>query len=345
MLPPCRRARERITVLLMYAITISEPGGPDVLAWSEVPGPTPGDGEVLLDVAAAGVNRADLLQRQGQYPPPKGASDIIGLECSGTIAELGAGVSGWQVGDQVCALLSGGGYAQRVVVPAPQLMRLPQGVDLVSAAGLPEVACTVWSNAVMLGHLGAGETFLVHGGAGGIGTHAIQVGKALGATVAVTAGSAERLAACRELGADITINYREQDFVEAIREATDGRGADVILDNIGAQYLPRNVAALATGGRLLVIGMQGGRSGELDLAQLLAKRALVAATGLRMRPVEGADGKGRIAADVTDKLWPLIGEGKVRPVVGQVLPMEQAGEAHRVMEAGRVVGKVLLQVT
>jgi NADPH2:quinone reductase len=329
----------------MYAITIRQPGGPEVLTWSEVPDPTPGAGEVLLDVAAAGVNRADLLQRQGQYPPPKGASDILGLECSGTIAELGADVSGWQVGDQVCALLAGGGYAQRVAVPAPQLMPLPRGVDLVSSAGLPEVACTVWSNVVMVAHLAAGETLLVHGGAGGIGTHAIQVGKALGATVAATAGSAERLAACRELGADITINYREQDFVEEIRKATDGRGADVILDNIGAEYLPRNVAALATGGRLLVIGMQGGRTGELDLAQLLAKRAVVAATGLRSRPVDGPDGKGRIVAEVTAKLWPLIEAGQVRPVVGQVLPMEQAAEAHRIMEAGRVVGKVLLRAS
>jgi NADPH2:quinone reductase len=329
----------------MYAITIRQPGGPEVLTWSEVPDPTPGAGEVLLDVAAAGVNRADLLQRQGQYPPPKGASDILGLECSGTIAELGADVSGWQVGDQVCALLAGGGYAQRVAVPAPQLMPLPSGVDLVSSAGLPEVACTVWSNVVMVAHLAAGETLLVHGGAGGIGTHAIQVGKALGATVAATAGSAERLAACRELGADITINYREQDFVEEIRKATDGRGADVILDNIGAEYLPRNAAALATDGRLLVIGMQGGRTGELDLAQLLAKRAIVAATGLRSRPVDGPDGKGRIVAEVTTKLWPLIEAGQVRPVVGQVLPMEQAAEAHRIMEAGRVVGKVLLRAS
>jgi putative PIG3 family NAD(P)H quinone oxidoreductase len=329
----------------MYAITIRQPGGPEVLTWSEVPDPTPGAGEVLLDVAAAGVNRADLLQRQGQYPPPKGASDILGLECSGTIAELGADVSGWQVGDQVCALLAGGGYAQRVAVPAPQLMPLPSGVDLVSSAGLPEVACTVWSNVVMVAHLAAGETLLVHGGAGGIGTHAIQVGKALGATVAATAGSAERLAACRELGADTTINYREQDFVEEIRKATDGRGADVILDNIGAEYLPRNAAALATDGRLLVIGMQGGRTGELDLAQLLAKRAIVAATGLRSRPVDGPDGKGRIVAEVTTKLWPLIEAGQVRPVVGQVLPMEQAAEAHRIMEAGRVVGKVLLRAS
>jgi putative PIG3 family NAD(P)H quinone oxidoreductase len=327
----------------MYAITIRKPGGPDVLTWAEVPDPTPGAGEVLIDVTASAVNRADLLQRQGHYPPPPGASEIIGLECSGTIAEVGAGVSGWHVGDEVCALLAGGGYAERVVVPAAQVMPLPQGVDVVSAAALPEVACTVWSNVVMLGGLSAGEVFLVHGGAGGIGTHAIQVGRALGATVATTAGSAERLAACRELGAEITINYREQDFVDEVRAATDGHGADVILDNMGATYLPRNVNVLATGGRLTIIGMQGGTTGELNVGSLLAKRAMVAATGLRYRPVDGTDGKGRIVAEVTAKLWPLVADGQVRPVVGRVVPMRDAAQAHRLMEAGDVVGKVLLR--
>jgi NADPH2:quinone reductase len=329
----------------MYAITISEPGGPDVLTWHEVPDPKPGDGEVLLDVAASAVNRADLLQRQGQYPPPKGASGILGLECSGTIAAIGAGVSGWQVGDEVCALLAGGGYAQRVVVPAVQLMPVPSGVDLIDAAGLPEVACTVWSNVVMVADLSSGETLLVHGGAGGIGTHAIQVGKALGATVAVTAGSSARLERCRELGADITINYREQDFVQELRKATGGHGADVVLDNMGAEYLRRNVSALATGGRLVVIGMQGGRTGELNVGELLAKRASVSATGLRMRPVSGPGSKQEIVAEVTGRLWPLIATGQVKPVVGQVLPMEQAAEAHRVVEAGSVVGKVLLRTS
>jgi putative PIG3 family NAD(P)H quinone oxidoreductase len=344
MLPLCGTARERITVLTMYAITIGEPGGPDVLTWNEVPDPAPGDGEVLIDVAASAVNRADLLQRQGHYPPPKGTSSILGLECSGTVAALGAGVSGWQVGDEVCALLAGGGYAQRVVVPAVQLMRVPESVDLVSAAGLPEVACTVWSNVVTVGRLVDGETLLIHGGAGGIGTHAIQVGKALGATVAVTAGSAQRLERCRELGADILINYHEQDFVAELRKATDGRGADVVLDNMGAEYLPRNVSVLATDGRLVVIGMQGGRTGELNVGELLAKRATVAATGLRMRPVHGPGSKAEIIAEVTGRLWPLVATGKVKPIIGQVLPMEQAAEAHRVVEAGSVVGKVLLQV-
>jgi putative PIG3 family NAD(P)H quinone oxidoreductase len=341
MLPPHTVARERITVATMYAITISEPGGPEVLKWAKVPDPTPGAGEVLLDVAASAVNRADLLQRQGHYPPPAGASDILGLECSGTIAELGDGVTGWQVGQQVCALLAGGGYAQRVVVPAGQLMPLPDGVDLVVAAGLPEVACTVWSNMITLGRLSEGETLLVHGGAGGIGTHAIQVGKALGATVATTAGSADRLAHCKALGADILINYKDQDFVAELKSAANG--ADVILDNMGASYLERNIAALAIGGRLMMIGMQGGTRAELDIGKLLAKRASVSATGLRGRPVEGPGGKAAIVKDVTTLLWPLIEAGKVKPVTGQTLPMEQAGDAHRIVEGGQAVGKVVLK--
>jgi putative PIG3 family NAD(P)H quinone oxidoreductase len=337
MLPARASHGERITVLLMYAITISKPGGPEVLAWSEVPDPKPGPGEVLVDVAAAGINRADLLQRQGNYPPPPGASDILGLECSGTVAELGPDVSGWQVGDQVCALLAGGGYAQRVAVPAAQLLPIPRGVELVAAAGLPEVACTVWSNVVMLARLEAGETLLVHGGAGGIGTFAIQLGKALGATVATTAGSAERLAHCRALGADITINYREQDFVAELPG-----GADVILDNMGAKYLARNVAALAPGGRLANIGMQGGATAELNIGALMAKRGSISSTTLRARPVTGKGGKARIVAEVIERVWPLVEAGAIKPVVGQVLPLEQAADAHRIVEAGHAVGKVLL---
>lgn len=331
-----------ITVVPMYAITIREPGGPDVLEWTTAPDPEPGPGEVLLDVAASAVNRADLLQRQGLYPPPPGAVDIPGLEASGTIAALGPGVTGWNVGDPVAALLAGGGYAQRVAVPSAQLLPLPAGVDLVSAAALPEVAATVWSNVVMLAHLAEGELLLVHGGAGGIGTHAIQVGRALGARVAVTAGAPDRLDRARELGADVTINYRDQDFVEEVRAATDGRGADVILDNMGASYLARNVAALAPNGRLVVIGMQGGATAELNLGALLAKRATVAATGLRGRPIDGPDGKGRIIADVTARLWPLVEAGRVRPVVDRVLPMADAAGAHRALEDGGVFGKVLL---
>ncbi|WP_090059582.1 NAD(P)H-quinone oxidoreductase [Lentzea fradiae] len=318
----------------MRAITVREPGGPDVLEWTEVPDPVPGPGEVLIDVAASAVNRADLLQRQGFYPPPKGASDIIGLECSGTVAQVGEGVTGWSAGDEVCALLAGGGYAEKVVVPAPQVLPLPEGVDLVTAAALPEVACTVWSNVVMDGRLTSGETFLVHGGAGGIGTHAIQVAKALGATVAVTAGSDERLAKCAELGADITVNYKTQDFVAEVKSA------DVVLDNMGASYLGRNVDVLAQDGRLMIIGMQGGVKGELPIGKLLAKRAMVMATGLRGRSVES---KGAIVAQVRERLWPLVGSGAVRPVVGEVVPMSDAARAHRLVDEGSVFGKVLLR--
>ncbi|CAL9657439.1 2-haloacrylate reductase [Actinosynnema sp. ALI-1.44] len=307
-----------------------------MLEWAEVPDPVAGPGEVLLDVAATAVNRADLLQRQGHYPPPPGASDVLGLECSGTVAALGEGVTGWQVGDRVCALLAGGGYGSKVAVPAAQLLPLPDGVDLVTAASLPEVACTVWSNVVMVARLAEGETFLVHGGAGGIGTHAVQVAKALGAQVAVTAGSDERLERCRELGADITVNYKTQDFVAEVR-------ADVILDNMGAAYLGRNVDALKPDGRIVVIGMQGGVKGELNIGKLLSKRASITGTGLRFRPVDGPHGKGRIVADVRDRLWPLIASGQVKPVVDRVLPIQDAAEAHRALEGGSVFGKVVLK--
>ncbi len=324
----------------MYAITIREPGDPDVLEWTEVADPRPGPGEVLLEVAASAANRADLLQRQGHYSPPPGASEIIGLECSGTIAELGEGVedtAGWNVGDEVCALLAGGGYAEKVVVPAGQLLPVPSEIDLITAAALPEVACTVWANVVMHAKLTEGEVFLVHGGAGGIGTHAIQVGKALGATVAVTAGSADRLESCRQLGADITINYKDEDFVEVLRKETGG--ANVILDNMGASYLGRNVDALAADGRLVIIGMQGGVKGELNVGALLGKRASVFAAGLRFRPL---DQKAAIVADVRERLWPLVSDGLVKPIVGQVVPMAEAASAHRVLEEGSVFGKVLL---
>jgi putative PIG3 family NAD(P)H quinone oxidoreductase len=323
----------------VYAIVARETGGPEVLEWTEVPDPRPGQGEVLIDVAASAVNRADLLQRQGFYAPPPGSSEIIGLECSGTIAELGEGVTGWQVGDQVCALLAGGGYGQKVAVPAVQVLPLPDGVDVVTAASIPEVACTVWSNIVMHAGLRKDDVLLVHGGAGGIGTHAIQVGKALGATVAVTAGSAERLARCAELGADVTINYRDQDFVEVLGK----RGADVILDNMGASYLDRNLAALADDGRLMIIGFQGGRKAEFDMAKLLAKRASVTALSLRFRPVDGRASKAEVVAAVRAGLWPLIAKGDVKPIVHSVLPMRDAAEAHRALESsGEVFGKIVL---
>ncbi|RQW90668.1 NAD(P)H-quinone oxidoreductase [Micromonospora globispora] len=322
----------------MRAITIQKPGGPEALVWAEVPDPEPGPGEVIVDVRASAVNRADLLQRQGQYPPPPGAPAYPGLECSGVVASIGPDVTGWEVGQEVCALLAGGGYAERVAVPAGQLLPVPAGVDLVHAAALPEVACTVWSNVVAIAQLKKGETLLVHGGGGGIGTFAIQLGVALGATVVVTARAAkhERL---RELGAAHTIDYREQDFVEEIRRVTDGRGADVILDIIGAAYLPRNVAALATGGRLVVIGMQGGRKGELDLGMLLAKRASVTATALRSRPLAE---KAEIVRGVREEVWPLVESGAIRPIVDRWVRMADAADAHRLLETSDHLGKVLL---
>ncbi|WET79913.1 NAD(P)H-quinone oxidoreductase [Amycolatopsis sp. QT-25] len=321
----------------MYAITIREPGDPDVLEWTEMPDPAAGSGEVVIEVAASAVNRADLLQRQGHYPPPPGASEILGLECSGTIAEIGEGVEGWRIGDEVCALLAGGGYGEKVAVPAGQLLPLPAEVELIAAAGLPEVACTVWANVVMHAKLSEGDVLLVHGGAGGIGTHAIQVAKALGATVAVTAGSEDRLESCRQLGADLAINYKEKDFVEILRAETGG--ADVILDNMGAKYLDRNIDALKADGRLVVIGMQGGVKGELNIGKLLGKRVSVYAAGLRSRPLEQ---KAAIVADVRERLWPLVEQGSVKPIVGQVLPMAEAASAHRALEEGTVFGKVLL---
>ncbi|MFF8989736.1 NAD(P)H-quinone oxidoreductase [Streptomyces sp. NPDC014983] len=323
----------------MHAITIPEPGGPEALVWDEVPDPQPGEGEVLVEVAASAVNRADILQRQGFYDPPPGASPYPGLECSGRIAALGPGVSGWAVGDEICALLAGGGYAQKVVVPAGQLLPVPQGVDLVRAAALPEVTCTVWSNVFMVAHLRPGETLLVHGGSSGIGTMAIQLAKAVGAKVAVTAGTREKLERCAELGADILINYREQDFVAEVKEATGGAGADVILDNMGAKYLDRNVQALAVNGRLAIIGLQGGAKGELNIGALLHKRAAVSATSLRARPL---DEKAAIVAAVREHVWPLLAGGHVRPVVDRELPMPQAAEAHRVVEESGHIGKVLL---
>ncbi|GAA0945193.1 NAD(P)H-quinone oxidoreductase [Pseudonocardia zijingensis] len=325
----------------MRAITVREPGGPEVLEWTEVPDPVAGPGEVVVDVVASAVNRADLLQRQGFYPPPPGASDIIGLECSGRIAALGEGVEGWQVGDEVCALLAGGGYAEKVAVPAAQLLPIPQGVDLVTAGGLPEVLCTIWSNVVHTGRLAAGETFLVHGGTSGIGSHAIQVAKALGARVAATAGAPERLERCRELGADIAIDYHD-DVPARLKEATDGHGADVILDNMGAKGLAANLSALASDGRLLIIGFQGGTKAEINLGKLLAKRGSVTAMGLRGRPVDGPNGKGAVVAGVREQLWPMIADGRVRPVVHDTVPLPEVAAAHAQLERGGVIGKILL---
>ena len=329
----------------MRAVVATEPGGPGVLALQDRPDPRPGTGEVVLEVAATAVNRADLLQREGRYPPPPGSSDVLGLECSGTVREVGPGVERWQVGDEACALLAGGGYAEQVPVPAGQLMAVPAGIDLVSAAALPEVACTVWSNLFMVAGLQPGETVLVHGGAGGIGTFAIQLAHAFGATVATTAGSAEKLAVCRSLGADLTVDYREEDFVDVVREATrdrpGGPGADVVLDNMGAAYLARNLQVLATSGRLVVIGMQGGSRSEIDLATLLRKRAAVVGTTLRARP---AAEKAAICAAVEEHVWPLVADGSVRPVVHARLPLTEVSRAHETVEQGSHIGKVLLTV-
>jgi putative PIG3 family NAD(P)H quinone oxidoreductase len=323
----------------MHAAVVEAPGGPEALRYAEVPDPEVRPGEVLLDVAATAVNRADLLQRQGHYPPPPGASDLMGLECSGTVAVLGEGVEGLAVGDEVCALLAGGGYATRVAVPAGQVMPVPDGVDLVTAAALPEVAGTVWSNVMMVAGLRSGETFLVHGGAGGIGTFAIQLAKAVGATVLTTAGTAEKRVFCADLGADVTIDYHDEDFVAVAREVTDGRGVDVILDNMGASYLARNVAALALEGRLVVIGLQGGTKAELDLNALMRKRAAVIGTTLRARPVEE---KSTICRAVAEHVWPLVGDGTVRAVVDRTYPLAEAAQAHRRMESGDHIGKIVL---
>ena len=340
----------------MRAIVVEHPGGPGSMVWSEAPEPVAGEGEVVIDVAAAGVNRADTLQRQGFYPPPKGGSPIIGMEVSGTVGRLGPGVTTWSVGEQVCALLGGGGYAERVAVPAGQLLPVPDGVDLVTAAALPEVACTVHSN---LGHLlHEGELLLVHGGSSGIGTFAIQYARARGARVAVTAGSAEKLERCRALGAEMLVNYREQDFVEVVGQA------DVVLDSIGAKYLARNVSVLAPNGRLVVIGLQGGTKAELDIGALVSKRASVRGTMLRGRPLAE---KAQIVRSVRDEVWPLIGHrgeprdghrgeprdehrGEPRerhgiePVVDSVVPIAEAARAHARMESSAHVGKILLAI-
>jgi putative PIG3 family NAD(P)H quinone oxidoreductase len=325
----------------MRAVTLPSYGGPEVLTLADVPDPEPGPGEVLIDVVATAVNRADTLQRQGFYAPPAGASPYPGLECSGRIAALGNDVAGWQVGDEVCALLAGGGYAEKVAVPAGQVLPVPAGVGLVEAAGLPEVVCTVWSNVFQLAALQPGEVLLVHGGTSGIGTMALQLAARHGARVFTTVGSPEKAARAEELGAERAIRYRDEDFVEVVRAATDGRGADVVLDNMGAKYLGRNVDVLATGGRLVVIGLQGGTRGELDLGALLGKRGSVHATSLRARP---AAEKAAIVESVLAGVWPAIEAGEVRPVIDSAYPLERVADAHRALEASGHVGKILLTV-
>jgi putative PIG3 family NAD(P)H quinone oxidoreductase len=322
----------------MRAVLAREPGGPEVLEVREVADPEPSPGEVVVDIAASAVNRADIMQRMGHYPPPPGASDILGLEASGTVSAIGEGVKRWQVGDRVAALLSSGGYADKVAVPAGQLLPVPDDLDLRDAAALPEVIATVWSNVFTIAGLQPGELLLAHGGAGGIGTMAIQLAKALGARVAVTVGSDEKAQQVRELGADLVVNYKEQDFVEELR-AYDSHGADVILDNMGASYLAKNVEALAIEGRLIVIGMQGGTKGELDLQKLMRKRAAVVATTLRARP---ADEKAAIIGSVEENAWPLVADGTIRPIVHAAFPLEQVAQAHALVEGSGHVGKVVI---
>ncbi len=327
----------------MRAVIVPAPGGPEALVLTDLPDPVPGPGEVVLDVVASAVNRADLLQRMGFYPPPPGASDVLGLECSGRVRAVGPDVTGWAVGDEACALLAGGGYAEQVVVPAGQLMPVPAGVPLATAASLPEVAATVWSNVFMVAGLRPEETFLVHGGAGGIGTFAIQIAKALGARVYATAGSAKKLQLCRDLGADEAVSYREETdsgrprWVEVLRDAG---GADVILDNMGAKYLGPNVQALASEGRLVIIGMQGGVKGELDIAGLLGKRGAVIATSLRARPTAE---KAAICRAVEEHVWPLVADGTIRTTVGAEFALADVAAAHALMESGTHSGKILLR--
>ncbi len=322
---------------------ITEPGGPEVLEVQEVPDPTPGPDDVLIRVAATAINRADLLQRQGNYPPPDGASPYLGMECAGTIAAVGETVAGWEVGDQVCALLAGGGYAEQVAVPVGQLLPVPAGVSLVDAAALPEAACTVWSMVFgpLAGRLQPGERFLVHGGSSGIGTMAIQVAHRFGAEVFCTAGTKRKVDVCRSLGADHPINYREEEFEEVVRELTDGAGLDVLLDNMGASYLPRNIAALGVGGRLIVLGLQGGVRGELNLGAVLSKRITIHAAGLRGRSLAQ---KAEIVAETQANVWPMIESGAVRPIVDRVLTLDDAGEAHRLVDSSEHIGKVVLRV-
>ncbi len=324
---------------LMKAVMLAQFGGPEALVWDDVPAPRAAPGEIVLRVHAAALNYADLLQRRGTYGIEQSLPRIIGYECSGIVAEIGAGVTGWRVGDPACALVSSGAYASLVAVPAAQVLPIPAGIDLTEAAALPEAACTVWSNVLDLGALKTGETLLVHGGAGGIGSFAIQAAKAIGARVFATAGSAEKLDRCRDFGVDRAISYADEDFVAVIEAETGGRGADVILDNMGAPYLGRNVAALAFDGRIAMIGLQGGRDAQINLGAMMRKRAGLFTTSLRDRP---AAAKARIVAGVLRDLWPHVAAGRIRPVIDRRFPLAEAAAAHRYMESGSHVGKILL---
>ena len=323
----------------MICVEIGTPGGPEVLRAVERPDPKPRVGEVLIQVAAAGVNRPDVMQRRGSYPPPPGASDIPGLEVAGTIAAIGEGVRGWSVGDRVCALVAGGGYATLCVAPAPQCLPVPTSLDFVAAAAVPETFFTVWTNVFDRGRLKSGETALFHGGTSGIGTTAIQLAVARGSRVFATAGSDEKCRACEALGAERAINYRSEDFVTAIKDATDGRGVDLVLDIIGGEYFPRNVAVLAVDGRLVQIGVQGGASAALDLIQVLRRRLTITGSTLRPRSVEE---KGEIAAALHTEVWPLLEQGRVKPIIYRTFPLAEAADAHRLLESSEHIGKIVL---
>jgi NADPH2:quinone reductase len=323
----------------MIAIEVQQPGGPDVLVPVERPTPTPAAGEVLIRVAGAGVNRPDVFQRLGRYPPPPGITDIPGLEVSGTIAEVAADVHDFRVGDAVCALVAGGGYAEYCVAPAPQCLPVPRGLDLVAAAAIPETFFTVWTNVFERGRLKAGESVLIHGGSSGIGTTAIQLARAFGARVFATAGSAEKCAACERLGAERCINYRDGDFVAVVRERTAGRGVDVVLDMVGGAYFARNIEVLATEGRLVEIATLQGAKAELNIQTIMQRRLTVTGSTLRARPI--AD-KGVIAAAVRHHVWPLLESGAVKPVIHATFPLRDAAEAHRLMESGAHIGKLVL---
>jgi NADPH:quinone reductase len=326
----------------MLAIEISTPGGPDVLRAAERPEPVPGPGDVLIRVAAAGVNRPDVMQRQGRYPPPPGASDLPGLEVAGTVAELGGGVGWPRIGDRVCALVSGGGYAEFCVAPAMQCLPVPTSLTMTEAAAVPETYFTVWTNLLDRGALKARELALIHGGTSGIGTTAIQLGRAFGARMFATAGSDEKCRACERLGAEHAINYRSEDFAEAIKTLTAGRGVDVILDIVGGDYLERNVRALALGGRLVQIGLQGGVQASLDLSRVLARRLTI--TGSTLRPRSAVE-KGAIATALREHVWPLLESGRVKPVIYKTFSLREAAEAHRVVESSEHIGKVVLVVS
>ncbi len=323
----------------MIAIAIREPGGPEVLIPVERPLPAIGDRDVLIKVAAAGVNRPDLMQRQGKYPPPPGAPDIPGLEVAGTVEAVGAEVHDWQVGDRVCALVAGGGYAEHCAAPAPQCLPVPHGIDLIHAAAIPETFFTVWTNVFERGRLAPGESILVHGGSSGIGTTAIQLARVLGARVFATAGTAEKCAACEALGAERAFNYREIDFVAALKEATDGRGVDVVLDMVGGEYLQRNIESLARDGRLVLIGQLGGPTARINTVPILQRRLTIVGSTLRARSVAE---KGAIAKAVHEHLWPLLESGAVRVILHRTFPLRDAAEAHRMMEASSHIGKLVL---